>query len=426
MRTSDISPRVQGNIQTTRPTFIKDLYETRLLSTSTPGQQIKKLTEESARAFLYEVERSDRKNPLVIVSPMRDGGYLVDSEYLRSMLVGLADVVQIPEKENTYEIANILGSRFSAWGGAANIVYTSSKDRSSLFVPNTLILADEIHNLQNSGLKVENEILTRIAHRTNLPFSWHHISPSVVREKQIQDELLRRKIEATQTGETHEYISLLEEINKEQVATIINLEQTKKDIEMSLLDKEEELSKTQFEINGLKSNLNKRASRKVDEARVSDKERNGILAIINNSATPEDCLNCISMFYGDRVVILPSAWESVIDSRNFKHGKQLFVLLVKLADEYWESLEQGGVGDSEARKIFTKHYAAHESDTVKNSKDLSRYRTFQYKGIDVLMLSHLKIGTSNNIEETIRIHFHWDSVDRVIAVGYCGKHLPLK
>jgi nucleoside phosphorylase len=129
--------------------------------------------------------------------------------------------------------------------------------------------------------------------------------------------------------------------------------------------------------------------------------------------------------YGDHIVILDDAWDACEQSRNFKFGEQLFPLLVKFASEYWDALAQGGKGDSEARKILGSHYAAQESEKVKNNPELCRFRTFQYKGSDVLMLSHLRIGTKDSVEDTIRVHFHWDSTDKVLVIGYCGPHRPL-
>lgn len=426
LRTSEISPRVKGDIQASRPIFISQIAATCELEQSIPGQKIKHLTEENARAFTYEIDRDERTHPIIVVSPVRDNGYLVDIDHLRSLLLGLADVIQIPQNANTYKIADILGSRYSCWGGAINIIQPARRTWEDKYIGNILLLPDEISELLESGQKAENEILTRICHRTNLPLSWKHISPSIVREKQIKDELIRRKREAKKSGEADEYIQLLEEVNSEQITRIAELQEGKIQLEEALLGKDDEISKTQYEIEGLKVSLNKRSSRKSLDVRITQDERNAIFKAIDGYPTPEECLTCAAIFYSDRLIILDTAWNSSLESTVFKHGSKLFSLLMNLGEEYWGVLQDGGAGDSKARKIFGSNYAAKESDTVKGNKELCRHRIFQYKGADVLMLKHIKIGVKDSAEETIRVNFHWDSADRVIAIGYCGPHLPLK
>jgi uncharacterized protein (UPF0335 family) len=425
LKTSEISSRVQGFVVATRPRFVKEISGNCSLAQDIPGQFTKTLDESSASAFLQEVKRPERRYPIVIVSPIINGGYWLDTEYLRSMLVGLADVVKIPEGADTYEIANKIGSRYSAWAGAINIILNPRRCPDGQFIANSLILADEIVEIQESGRKIVNDILTRIVHRTNLPFSWRHISPQIVKEKQLKDDLERHRRLAASSGEQTDYLHALEGINTEQVNTISSLEQEKSTLENTVLDQEDELRRCQYDIQNLKTCLNKSSCRKTEVARVSDDERKALRGIAERCYTPKNCLICISLMYGDRIVILDDSWDACEQSRNFKFGEQLFPLLVKFAGEYWDALAQGGKGDSEARKILGSHYAAQESEKVKNNPDLRRFRTFQYKGSDVLMLSHLRIGTKDSVEDTIRVHFHWDSTDKVLVIGYCGPHLPL-
>lgn len=59
----------------------------------------------------------------MILSANRDGYFPVEPERLRSILVGLADVVCVPPTEDTFAIEELVGRRFMAFGGALNIVF---------------------------------------------------------------------------------------------------------------------------------------------------------------------------------------------------------------------------------------------------------------------------------------------------------------
>ena len=100
-------------------------------------------------------------------------------------------------------------------------------------------------------------------------------------------------------------------------------------------------------------------------------------------------------------------------------------MLRKLVTEYRQILIERG-GDAKARGVFTNsEYAAKESETLRKNKDKKRARTFNHDGKDIEMFQHLKIGTSDDITQTIRVHFHWDADRKKIVIGYCGEHLPI-
>ena len=88
--------------------------------------------------------------------------------------------------------------------------------------------------------------------------------------------------------------------------------------------------------------------------------------------------------------------------------------------EYWEALHRSK-GDNEARAIFGEAFASNEGNNL--TKEAIQKRTFVYKGVEVVMLRHLKIGVKDSITETLQIHFYWDAEDQKIVIGHCGKHL---
>ena len=99
-------------------------------------------------------------------------------------------------------------------------------------------------------------------------------------------------------------------------------------------------------------------------------------------------------------------------------------MLKRLATEYRSALIEGG--DNKARNIFGKsEYAAKESKTVTGNKAMRRARTFEYRGKQIEMFRHLKIGVDDDTSKTLRVYFHWDADKQKVIIGYCGEHLPV-
>jgi hypothetical protein len=93
-----------------------------------PGEFLKTVgdDDDSYRAFVAEIERRDRNGAIVLVSATREGEYLLNPTELQKTLIGLAQVVQVSRESNSYNMADILGKQWSAWGGAVNVLSTPS------------------------------------------------------------------------------------------------------------------------------------------------------------------------------------------------------------------------------------------------------------------------------------------------------------
>jgi hypothetical protein len=140
--------------------------------------------------------------------------------------------------------------------------------------------------------------------------------------------------------------------------------------------------------------------------------------------TPLECIEVIENMYGDECIVLESATKSARDMNCFEHGRRLLDMLRRLVTEYRDKFIEGG--DNEARKVFSNNeYAAKESETVMGNHAMRRLRTFTYRGEQLEMFRHLKIGIEANVAKTIRVHFHWDSEREKIVIGYCGEHLSV-
>ena len=144
----------------------------------------------------------------------------------------------------------------------------------------------------------------------------------------------------------------------------------------------------------------------------------------NMSVTPVEALRTVADLFPNRIVVLPSAYESAdkVD-RNFKRGGKLLKLLLKLGTDYFDVLTEKG--DSAARKVFSpSEYSACESDKVRTG-DLGRLRVFVYNGAQIRMEQHLKIGIAANTSVTLRCYFAWIAQEKKFVIGYCGEHLPV-
>lgn len=425
LRTEEVSARVTAQVQVTRPRLVEHLILSCNPSGQTPGLKVKRLTAESAPAFLVEVEREARTYPVVILSPSRDGEYPVTSERLRSILVGLAEVVCVPAQEDTFAIQEVVGRRFMAFGGAINIVFPGRHSERGRFYETVLLRPDEIAELVESGRSIESEVLSAITHRTNLPFSWRHISPERVGQAALRAKLaqmIEKAKAADHSDELVEYIDLLEVADQELQTKDKDLARIRSEYEQ----KDQEARTLQADIANLKqalSGLQSSDDGGNDAAEFLAPFRESVVAVVEGNASLQQIIELIAMLYSDRVVFLDTAKGSAKESDRggFRQGTKAFELLLKLSTDYWQLLNYGQ-GDQQAKAVFGNNgYAAKEASGLSN--DGKRRRTFSYRGRELLMEKHLKHGVKDSLAETLRVHFEWLANERRIIVGHCGKHL---
>lgn len=139
--------------------------------------------------------------------------------------------------------------------------------------------------------------------------------------------------------------------------------------------------------------------------------------------SPREILELINELCPDSFVLLPSALSSAEEAEGFELGSRLFDLLWSLATHYRQLRLEGGP-DVVAQQVFGHTaWAARESQTTLRNATGKAERTFAYKGDQVLMQQHLKIGVKDSPNHTLRLHFHWDPEDGVVVIGHCGPHL---
>ncbi|MER0433514.1 hypothetical protein ABR859_18170 [Aeromonas caviae] len=425
LRTDEVSARVTAPIQVTRPKLVEQLFQSCNPLGQNPGLKVKQLSLESASAFLREVERTERDYPIVILSANRDNEYPVAPERLRSILVGLADVVCVQKEQDTFAIEELVGRQFMAFGGALKIVFPGRQGDRGFFYETVLLRPFEVADILDRGQSIESEVLSTITHRTNLPFSWKHISPEKVAQAVLRAQLVQmieRAKAGDQSEELTEYIALLESADQELRSKDNDLAS----IRSSFEEKEQEIRTLQADITNLKYALSGLQSSDDSLDGVADvlaPLRDSVAAVIKGSPSLQQAVELISTLYSDRIFFLESAKVSAKESDRggFREGAKAFALLQKLATEYWQQLADGN-SDQQAKAVFGQNtYAANEASILSN--DGKRRRTFSYRGRDFLMEKHLKLGVKDSLAETLRIHFEWLAQDKKIIIGHCGKHL---
>jgi len=243
------------------------------------------------------------------------------------------------------------------------------------------------------GVRPENEILSLLAHRLNLPNSWRHINPESVKQLALRQEIQRQREEASRNGDFEELAGLYEQENTRLEDQIRELKGLLDSTNRQIKDQHATIDQLEFEVERLKSSFQtiERASPQSADA-TPEGVIDSFLRIASGSApTPSQCLHLVSHFFPESVVICDSAWKSADKSAAFKHGQKALALLTKLATDYREDL-LAGKGDALARRHFGNAYAAKESESVENNKRARQARTFPYKGNELGVSRHLRIG----------------------------------
>jgi hypothetical protein len=422
LRTDEISAKVTVPVQVTRPRIVEQIVTRCEPARHTPGLSVIELTEENAAAFGYEIEREARRHPIVEVSCDQTGRFPIAPERLRSVLVGLAQVIQIPPEVNTYRLEEVLGRRYSAFGGAINIIYPLRATESGSFCKNVLFKPDQLAELVEAGVAIESEVLAVVTHRTNLPHSWHHVSTESVREALLRFRLQRAVSAVPGSTDVTVYEVLLQEAADQLANKDRDLTSARSDIEA----RDASLDRIAAENESLKYSLSAVQSRSADEisaTSISEDVASAFRALLSDRPSLEQVLVIVGALYSDRVVILDTAYSSARDSDRggFQHGDKALDMLKALADDYWSDLV-AGKGDQQAKSRFGKNgFAAKEAETL--SAEGRKRRTFRYQEQDMVMEKHLKYGVKDSYAETLRVHFEWLPKDRKIVIGHCGKHL---
>ena len=395
------------------------------------GASVKEIGEDDHfyHDFLFEAERMERHYPLVLVSPSRVGKYLINSLHLQDELVGLAQVVRIVPEFDSGKMEEILGYQWSARDGAVNVIHIPKPTE---YVRSEYFPAGRIKSWGNTQKARVSRLLTWVTNDTNVAQRKNRIRPEDVRQatfrRQIGVEATQRRISEMKSKELRTELSkALRRISNqnvyfdELVEENSNLEANNSNLLQQLKDADDMIDEKKFLIGKLTDQLGNSVNEKSNGHDV-----NYLFELFcrKEQPNPEECLKTIEILFDTDCVVLDTAKKSAQDVNTFRNGWRLLEMLKRLVGDYRQVLIEEG--DSRARLVFgTSEYAPKESEIVMKNKYLRRARTFRYRGEDIEMFRHLKIGTAKDATITIRVHFHWDSHKKKIVIGHCGKHLPI-
>jgi len=434
VKTDEYSTLVAAPVSASQPRVVRYIVNNVLaakdarFADAVPGEIIRTIGEDrdSYRGFAAEVERGDRAGAIVLVSATREGEYLVNPEELQKTLIGLAQVVRVVPEANSFEMTEVLGKPWSAWGGAINVL---SMPTAAGHVRYRYFLADQIKEWGVAGQRI-SQVLAWVTSNTNLRRIRDHVRPEGVAQLSIRRRMDRMRETSAQMDiaqlrqaldEASKQAAAQEEYFNELVDENAGLESDVSRYRDELDDALDELRAKDFQLEGLKDQLSR-----AGEGGSADTDLDALLKLAaqKHEPSPLQCLDAIEQAHGERCIVLDSARTSARRMARFECGRELLDLLIRLVTAYRDALKDGG--DSKARGVFGKNeYAAKESEGVMASPALRRRRTFAYNGEEVEMFRHLKIGIDDDVTSTIRVHFHWDPQREKIVIGYCGEHLPV-
>lgn len=398
------------------------------------------LQEETVERFVDHVLlRADRELPWLLVSPTRDGGRpLVDPTRLARSLRGICAVAVLASESATFAFSNVLekrgyGDEFRCFNGALHTYGPTARlgDDHRIWLGDSLqAIGPDVRTMAVAGL-----LSHRLAIRDTPSGFFTLIEEHDRTERRDADRRLsERKSSPPPAFSGADGKQLEKETAELKAALKKSLEAEQQYLEAwNRADDERRQAEQEREDADARAEQERAVSAHLREslqeaklasgsAALTPGEVDAIQGVLAERITPLSCLVVLRLAYRDRIVVLDSALSSAEQARSFRHSMKLMGLLQTLATEYWEGLASGK-GDSQASHAFTpKTFAATESETTKANRRAVSERTFSYRGRNLVMWRHIKIGAAETIAETIRVHFEWVAEEKKIVIGWCGEH----
>ena len=432
LQTEEQSALANVPIATTRPRVVHMIQETCRLHGRTPGKTVRKLTIADVDAFLSFARDRDRKHPVLLLSHREDGRPALPPERLAELCLGIADVALIPAGEDTFALERALGQGMCPYRGAVFILWPTAGAGLNSHVQRTRVFAEQIDELLARGMDPASEVLARVCHETNATVSGWHVDLAAVRTLRLRLDLdlARQKLSASASPEQLVLLGMYEQTEKDDKKKIDDLKaevdllnSTVRAERASREDAEQESKEARHKANALEQSLREAKRTSASDCCGSEQLRQATLRAVQGQPTLEDSLIVLEHLFGDRLVLLDTAWKSARAADEFREGARALDLLWKLCTGYYDAMRSGG-GDKQAIQVFGNNsFAARESETVESNKKARSLRTFTYEGEGLEMMRHLKIGVKESDAATFRAHFHWDSEGKFIVIGHCGGHL---
>ena len=369
--------------------------------------------EEEVEDFARLMMRPDRRLPIILASVDEADGAQIDLERLARRVSGTAHLRKM-RTEASYELSRQVGKRFSAYNGAIRLFLPSMDARNEDHLRHPIWFAP------NSGWnpRAANQIATRV-----LPLGFRDSEGGTRfwRLGLLRQAASRAAADAVGQDGNEKLAAELEALRaelknaKEEAETAESLMNEQAEL---AADSEAEVARLEQDNFALRERI--RGMEAGQSVAPLSLNKDDIRSLADGDPSLETTLNIIAGVFQNRIVVLPNAIESARDSAIFKHKRKAFDLLWALATDYHQALHNGS-SDQDARQYLGSGYAAKEKETL--SKAGRERRTFEYRGQQIEMMRHLKIGVADNKAETLRVHFEWFADESKIVIGHCGAHL---
>jgi hypothetical protein len=223
---------------------------------------------------------------------------------MQSVVAGLAQVFAITPDIDTYALEAALSRRFSAYGGAINLVFPVRRQEPGDFCKTVLFRPDEIRELAETGSAIDSDVLAAITHRTNVPHSWKHISTDIVNQAVLRARLNQAIGAARGSDDVAAYEVLLQEAADQLNSKDDEIAEARLIIERG----EEALDDLRSENEGLKHALSgaqeKPGTGNGRSEIVLDSIREKMRLVLGNRATLEQILRLFSELHPNRLLVL--------------------------------------------------------------------------------------------------------------------------
>lgn len=186
---------------------------------------------------------------------------------------------------------------------------------------------------------------------------------------------------------------------------------------------EEEVKQLRKDNHELRQRLEFEPQKQITLGLSQDLNHEILMALVTQErkVTPEEILHFYQALAPDRLVVLPSAYDSAARAEDFSQPYRLSLAIWRLIYDYLDDISSG-IPDAEARKIFgTSGYSAKESEGVTQNARLRAMREFKYQGKEVLFLQHLSLGRNYGTSKSIRVYFK--IIEGKVVIAHCGMHM---
>lgn len=366
---------------------------------------VKTLTPEMIGQFVEQVLLAkSRTIPIVLISldPWTEKP-VINPDTLQKELLGLAQVAVLENKSASFLLTEAVSRELSCFNGAVRIYWPSFSVQANPF-NHRLFLPDNIRSRENNSVSFNKYLFRMLVGIAVFRFNEGHVILSV---KKAVADAQRTKVDA-----------LRAEIQKGAFA--------KEELEKQLLEAWDNLDQTAKECAQLREEIESQKARWAEYQSFMQSEQDTVSMPPNVSEsdvlTVADAVIKAQLKFGKQLVFLLSAKKQANESPFF--NPELVFKLFEILDELvvrWQRGKQLGATwkDYILEKGFD--YKSDISQTTKQKKYICEYQGV-YEEKKVTFGEHVTIGTGQDPQKCLSVHWWRDENKKVLVIGRCGKH----